>query len=331
MLVFLAADHRRLDDLKQSVADYLSWKQVVEESVTRNLDPQQAGQATSRRDDATRTIDLRLAEAYHWVLVPGQPEPNQAIEWDTTHAEGQGSLADRVVTRLVHTGALYADYPPQLLRLELDGPLAPMWEGGDVSVADLWDAHARYIYLHRLRSIDTLCACAAAGPGSITWAVDGFAVADGYGPRTEKYFGLKAGEHAGVVRGTSLVVRPEAAEEELRRRRLVVDDGPVALSADGGPEEQAGQRGRIGTVARRAHEFTSFHGVATVDASRLGRDAARIGEEIVAHLAGRTGTNVEVTIEITATDPEGFPELIRTVSENAAALRLREHGFYRND
>lgn len=218
--------------LEQSVADYLSWKQVVDESVTRNLDPQQAGQATSRRDDATRTIDLRLSEAYHWVLVPGQPEPNQPIEWDATRAEGQGSLADRVVTRLVHAGALYADYPPQLLRLELDGPLAPMWEGGDVSVADLWDAHARYIYLHRLRSIDTLCACAAAGPGSTTWTVDGFAVADGYGPRTEKYFGLT----------------PRASRRKVRRLRGAGDRA--------GPPSPAG-----------AYRMSSRRNAATVPAS----------------------------------------------------------------
>ena len=332
MLVFVAADHRSLDDLEQATADFLAWRQVVGESVARNLDPQQAGQASSRRDDASKTVDLRLSAAYHWVLVPGQPEPNQPVEWDAVRAEGQGGLADRVVARLVHAGSLYADYPPQLLRLELDGPLAALWEDGDVSVADLWDAHARYLYLHRLRGIETLCACAAVGPGSMSWAIDGFAVADGYGQHKEKYYGLKAGEHAGVVRGTSLVVRPDVAEAQLRGRTVVAgdDDGTGGSGEDGsgGGDGQPAGAGEPGGPSR-ASEFTSFRAVAVVDGGRLGRDAARIAEEIVAHLAGRTGTDVEVTIEISATDAAGFPpELIRTVSENAAALRLREHGFY---
>ncbi len=132
-----------------------------------------------------------------------------------------------------------------------------------------------------------------------------------------------------MVRGTSLVVRPDVAEAQLRGRTVVAgDDEVVHGSGEDGPGGDGRHAGGPGGPSR-ASEFTSFRAVAVVDGGRLGRDAARIAEEIVAHLAGRTGTDVEVTIEISATDPGGFPpELIRTVSENAAALRLREHGFY---
>ena len=42
-----------------------------------------------------------------------------------------------------------------------------------------------------------------------------------------------------------------------------------------------------------------------VDPLRLGRDAARIAEEIVQHLTGLVGSKVEITIEIQADLAEG--------------------------
>src|ERR1019366_2592279 len=43
-----------------------------------------------------------------------------------------------------------------------------------------------------------------------------------------------------------------------------------------------------------------FHGTATLDSARVGRDASRIADEVVAHLAGLVGAEVTVTIEIDA-------------------------------
>ncbi len=66
----------------------------------------------------------------------------------------------------------------------------------------------------------------------------------------------------------------------------------------------------------------------SVDPDRLGRDAGRLAQEVVAHLQGLVGTETEVTIEIRATNVEGFPEtIVKIVGENAAALRFRDHGF----
>ncbi|MGH9179866.1 MAG: hypothetical protein ACRD0N_15115 [Acidimicrobiales bacterium] len=64
------------------------------------------------------------------------------------------------------------------------------------------------------------------------------------------------------------------------------------------------------------------------DPDRLGRDAGRIAQEVVAHLQGLVGTETEVTIEIRATNAEGFPDtVVKIVSENATALRFTDHGF----
>lgn len=74
-----------------------------------------------------------------------------------------------------------------------------------------------------------------------------------------------------------------------------------------------------------------FYGVVTVDPERLGRDAGRIAEEIVAHLNGLVGTDTEITIEVRATNNEGFPDdVVRIVSENASALRFKHNDFERS-
>jgi hypothetical protein len=51
-----------------------------------------------------------------------------------------------------------------------------------------------------------------------------------------------------------------------------------------------------------------FHGTVLLDATRVGRDAGRIAEEVIAHLDGLVHAKVTVTIEIEAEIPDGAPD-----------------------
>lgn len=71
-----------------------------------------------------------------------------------------------------------------------------------------------------------------------------------------------------------------------------------------------------------------FHGSVKLDPVRIGRDAGRIGEEVVQHLSGLVGVNVEVTLEIQANFPGGAPEkTVRDVTENCRTLKFESYGF----
>jgi hypothetical protein len=60
----------------------------------------------------------------------------------------------------------------------------------------------------------------------------------------------------------------------------------------------------------------------------VGRDAARIAEEIIAHLVGVPGAKVSVTLEISANMEGGASEqLRRTVNENSRALKFVSSRF----
>jgi|ERR1700674_411324 len=73
-----------------------------------------------------------------------------------------------------------------------------------------------------------------------------------------------------------------------------------------------------------------FHGTVALDPARVGRDASRIADEVVAHLAGLVCGKVAVTLEIEATIPTGAPEqVVRIVTENSRTLKFTSHGFER--
>jgi hypothetical protein len=71
-----------------------------------------------------------------------------------------------------------------------------------------------------------------------------------------------------------------------------------------------------------------FHGSVPLDPARVGRDASRIADEVLAHLVGLVGTTVKVTLEIEAEIPSGAPEnVVRTVTENSRTLKFTSQGF----
>jgi hypothetical protein len=62
----------------------------------------------------------------------------------------------------------------------------------------------------------------------------------------------------------------------------------------------------------------------------VGRDASRIAEEVIAHLAGLVGAKLTVTLEVEAEIPSGAPDqVVRTVTENSRTLKFTSQGFER--
>ena len=83
-----------------------------------------------------------------------------------------------------------------------------------------------------------------------------------------------------------------------------------------------------GTGPAPARAPTRFHGTATLDPTRVGRDAGRIADEVIAHLVGLVGSEVTVTLEIDARIPTGAPpNVVRTVTENSRTLKFTSQGF----
>jgi len=99
--------------------------------------------------------------------------------------------------------------------------------------------------------------------------------------------------------------------------------GPVASGASTANTKGAGD-------APAAQPVRRFFGSATLDPTRVGRDAARIAEEVISHLVGQVGADVTVRLEISAELPNGASDhTVRTVTENSRTLKFDSQGFER--
>jgi len=71
-----------------------------------------------------------------------------------------------------------------------------------------------------------------------------------------------------------------------------------------------------------------FFGMTKIDAARMNRDDSKISDEVVQHLVSLLTSDVEIALEIQASNPEGVPEnIVPTVAENCRALKFKSHGF----
>jgi len=336
-LVFLAIDQARLQDLDEAVRRYLAWASIVEEKETLNLDPQQLRQAESQMRSADGTVAVRMPEAYQWLLVPFQATPQSPLEWKVSRLSGADALALRVSKKLRGDEQLLAGLAGTSLRMELDK--VPLWRGDHVAVKQLAEDFARYLYLPRLKDASVLVASVQNGVGALLWQHETFAYADSFDEPAQRYRGLRCGGHVvlGADSPDGLLVKAEAALRQQAAETAAPSHppGPRPTSdEDGRPTgadtaaEDTGIRTGDTVIAPAPRGPRRFHGTVDLDPMRVGRDAARIAEEVISHLAGAVGAGVTVTLEIQAHLPDGASEhLVRTVTENARTLKFTSQGF----
>jgi predicted AAA+ superfamily ATPase len=326
-LVFLAADKTRLQDLDDAVRQYLAWSSIVDEAETLNLDPHQTKQAVSRTESAQSAVAARLPETYQWLIVPTQANPQANVEWQAFRLTGQDALAVRASKKLRNDELLISGLAASRLRLELDQ--VPLWRADHVSIQQLTEDFARYLYLPRLRDSGVLVEAVRGGLGLLTWSQDSFAYAESFDETASRYRGLQAGRQIWVDGDNpiGLLVKPEPAQRQLAAEAPTPGDGTAPAGGEGGTTPP--QPGGGGTTPPPAPTVPKrFHGTVTLDSKRVGRDAGRIADEVVAHLSGIVGANVKVTLEIEADIPSGAPDhVVRTVTENCRTLKFDSQGF----
>jgi len=334
-LVFLAADKTRLQDLDEAVRRYLAWESILLDKEPLDLSHYQVRQAEEQKRSADSTVAARLPETYEWLLVPTQTTPQASVEWQAIRLQGNDGLAARASKRLRNEELLVTALAGTSLRMELDR--IPLWRGDHVAVKQLIEDFARYLYLPRLKNCSVLVGAVSDGVALGTWERDSFAYADSLDEATGRYRGMRAGSLVSIPETdpSGLLVKPDVARRQLAAERPPLGEAGAAGGAGpaaGEPEAAAaeGSVTPVSTTATPSLRSCRFHGSVVLDSTRVGRDASRIAEEVIAHLAGLPGASVQVTLEIEATVPEGVPEnIVRTVTENTRTLRFSSHGFER--
>ncbi len=143
---------------------------------------------------------------------------------------------------------------------------------------------------------------------------------------------VKGGVPSAIDNQTCLVKVPVARkqmEEDAKSAGAPTETGTGTEGIITGPPGGAGVVTDGGGAAPAGSgRPTAFVGSVKLNGSRVGRDAGRIADEVLAHLAALPGADVAVTLEVHVHVGEGVSEdVVRIVSENATALKFDHASF----
>jgi predicted AAA+ superfamily ATPase len=334
MLVFMAPDAARLSELEDAAAMYLAWSSIVDEKDELNLDTFSRNQADTKCKKASDTVDSRIRETYRWVLYPVQEDPkSNQLDWTDTRLRSHDPLPQRAAKKLKNEEELLTVFSATRLRMAMDQ--YGLWRNRDrVSVKQLWEDLARYVYLPRLKDADLLLSAIQEGVSQTTWA-DNFAYAEAWDDENERYRALRAGEVGSVhMDGRSVLVKPDAAQEQIdeeaqqRERATTESEQEESSESTSSQMTTEGDDQRESATSSEPSQPKRFHGTVDLSSTRMSRDAGQIAQEVVQHLASRLDADVSITLEIQADIPEGVPDdVVRIISENARTLNFKQFDF----
>lgn len=306
LLVFVAATANRLSELRDATRMYLAWRSIVDEHEALDLTPHQKGQAESKMKEVSQQVDSLISETFTQVLTPKQEAGTSEIEWQTTRATASGDIGARVSKKLATEEKMIAAYSGVRVRMDIDR--RDLWtEQGDVTLRELREIYARYPHMPRLSSPHVLHSAISAGTASTDWAQETFAYADAHDGST--WVGIQTGQHV-IPTPSGLLVHPDRLPEPA-------EPEPPVEDPEGGPETPPPGDPGDGPRPSPSQGSTQFYAQFDLDPVRCIKELGEIADHISAHL----GPDVELVLEVRATNPDGFNESTqRTVSENAANL-----------
>ena len=322
-LVFLAAEARQLDSLKEAVRAALAWEQIVRETDRLNLTQSDSALAKSKLSEANETLKARLKECWCYLLYPHQESAQADVEWSTAKVAAQDGLLSRASKKLVSDEGLLPELGPTRLDRDLQKYI---WNGkSHLPLKDLWEYLNRYVYLPRLKGQSVLIKTIQA---AVSGMLPGpFAYAERWDETAGKYLGLiieRAATPHVVVDTDSVIVKPEAAATQRSTQESQPAGDGNAMPAGGGvggdaaTQPSAGQNGQTKELLP-----TRFIGTVMISPERPAREIHQIVEAIVEQLTTIPGAEVTMKLEIDAEVASGLDRAkVRTLLENATTLRF---------
>lgn len=339
MLAFVAPDQDKLRDLQTEVKRFIAWKSILSDKDDLNLDGGQLREAESSLNRSNSSVETRIKETYCWLLVPyiDQYEDIKTIQWEISNlGGGDDEIVSKATKKMIQGEQIITTWAPALLKMSLDELL---WkDSDDIAVKKLWEYLCTYCYLPRLANYSVLEYAIAKGVHSTEF----FGIAAGY--TGERYLDLKLNETVFSINQSDLLVKPSVAMKQImEERKPDVPGGSSMPDSNGGSgsvgDSQGGQgqpqtggtSGQTGGSGAAAPKNTRFFMSAKLDNTRVNKNVNDYLTEVIQHLMGVDGANVELTLEVSVTAPDGIPATtVRTVSENCRTLKIQDFGFEDN-
>lgn len=324
MLVFIAAEARQLDNLKDAVRTSLAWGEIVRDTDRLNLTQSDSALAKAKLAEANETVKTRLKEAWCYLHYPAQESAQADVEWVSGKIPAQDGLLARASKKLVAEEGLLTELGPTRLDRDLQKYI---WNGkSHLSLKDLREYLNRYIYLPRLKNQEVLVKAVQA---SVSGMLPGpFAYAERWDEKSDTYLGLaieRAGNAAVVIDSDSVIIKPNVAEAHRP-----APSQPGAGGVTTGPGDKVLETGEQPTGGAPTPPFaekkpTRFTGTVMISPERPAKDIHQIVEAIVEQLTTLPGSVVKLKLEIEADVPSGLDRAkVRTLVENANTLGFIE-------
>ena len=346
MLIFLAPDQATLSALEQDVRHYLAWKSIKADSETLNLDATQNRETDNQLHRSSTTVDLRLQEAWCWLMVPCVTADDMKSIWERSRLGGSGDgIIARVARKVCQDVTVISRWAPALLRMELDNVL---WKESDfLQIKTLWDYLCTYLYLPRLASYSVLEDAIRRGLESEEYFAYAAGVSD------NRFLDLKVASQPASIEKSGYLVRVAVAKEQLERERREREEHErqerERLERERQEREQRGggntpqpdltpaPQPTVSTPSEQpdpkpdpepAARPMTFTLATSLNQIRANREVQRILEEVVQVLTSEGTIDVTLHFEVQANAPEGFSQdVVRAVSENCRTLKIHDFSF----
>jgi hypothetical protein len=325
MLVFIAADARQLDSLKEAVRSFLAWGEIVRDKDRLELRPSDQKLAADKLAEAGATMKTRLKEAWCYLHYPAQDSAQADLYWVSGKVPAQDGLLARVSKKLVADEGLLTELGPARLDRDLQKYI---WNGkAHLSLRDLREYLNRYVYLPRLKNQEVLIKSVQ---GAVTGMLPGpFAYAERWDEKLGMYLGLaieRSPNAMVVIDSDSVIIKPDVAEAHrpapvsAPAQPTDTVDGP-----DSSPAPSPPPKGGLFDPPAVEKRPTRFTGTVMISPERPARDIHQIVEAIVEQLTTLPGSTVKLRLEIDAEVLSGLDRAkVRTLVENANTLGFIE-------
>lgn len=335
MLAFVAPDMEKIGALQQEVKRNMAWSSIMSDKDDLNLDGNQIRETQNNLSRSNDIVELRLKEAYCWLMVPNiDQEDIRTLHWDIGDiGGGSDSIVTKASRRMIQNEEIITKWAPSLLQWELDEIL---WkDSNDIQIKKLWEYLCTYCYLPRLASYAVLEEAITQGLASDEY----FGISAIYSAEKARYVDLKFNQTVFSINPSDLLVKPEIASAQKRKEaqeqekptttdHAFVDSdrpgsGPTKIEPISPPTGKINDSSNAPAVLNRHFDMT-----VDLDPIRINKDVNQYVQEVIQHLTAIDGAKVRLTLTVEVDAENGIPaSTVRTVSENCRTLKVTDFGF----
>ena len=309
MLVFIAADGQKIDDMKDDVREYKAWSEVVAEADSLRLDVVQLKEAKIALEAAKKLFTVRLSQAYRYLIYPESDDnanlklPLHVEEIDCMGEENLSVAAKYFTSNELLASALGGD----VLRRQLDTRNF-IWNCDAVKVKLLWEYFAKYYYMPRLLNEKVLL-------DAVKRAVKAKIFALATDVQDGEYFNLQFGDDFdGKVKPENYLVKAAVAQKIFGTDE---DTPEVVTEVENVDEVAPVEQTAEPTPVTEAEPLpTKFRMDAKLDKLRLTKNLNSCARDVLAPLLNLPNVKANIRLVVELSIPEGVPTETKKLVED---------------